>query len=163
MQTGNQKAFTMIELVFVIVVIGILSAIALPRFGGAAEDAYFAKAKTTLVTVRVAMKTERQKRILRGDFTKISDLGLSSAGASTTNAFDHFSGDGQTPTEYAPIFTYPIVNCATGQRACWDRTTATTYSYRFPTSGQADFVLDPNKTTLDCDPNDTSDCALIIK
>ena len=38
-----KKAFTMIELVFVIVVIGILAAVALPRFGRTGEDAHVAK------------------------------------------------------------------------------------------------------------------------
>ena len=156
MQTGNQKAFTMIELVFVIVVIGILSAIALPRFGDAADSAYFAKAKATLVTVRVAIKTERQRRILRGDFKKIGDLG-----DDTTNAFGLMEAD--SDGNQATIFQYPIVNCATGQKACWDRTSATTYSYRFPSSGQADFVLDKDTTTLNCHTDDISDCALIIK
>ena len=155
MQTRNQKAFTMVELVFVIVVIGILAAVALPRFGGAAEDAYLAKAKTTLVTVRVAIKTERQRRILRGDFKKIGDLG------DATNAFGLMEAD--TEGNQATIFQYPIVNCATGQKACWDRTSATTYSYRFPSSGTADFVLDKDTTTLNCATADTSDCALIIK
>ena len=155
MQISNQKAFTMIELVFVIVVIGILSAIALPRFGGAAEDAYFAKAKATLVTVRVAIKTERQRRILRGDFKKIGDLG------DTTNAFGLMEAD--SDGNQATIFQYPIANCATGQKACWYRENATTYIYRFPTSGDAKFVLDKNTTTLNCASGDTADCALIIK
>ena len=35
--TANRQAFTMIELVFVIVVIGILSAIAIPRFSDTAD------------------------------------------------------------------------------------------------------------------------------
>jgi len=38
-----RSAFTMIEVVFVIVVIGILAAIALPRFNEIGEDAHYAK------------------------------------------------------------------------------------------------------------------------
>ena len=37
--TKNQKAFTMIELVFVIVIIGILAAVAIPRLATNRDDA----------------------------------------------------------------------------------------------------------------------------
>jgi prepilin-type N-terminal cleavage/methylation domain-containing protein len=43
MNIKNQKAFTLIEVIFVIVVIGILAAIALPRFGKIGEDAHLTK------------------------------------------------------------------------------------------------------------------------
>ncbi len=159
MQIRNQKAFTMVELVFVIVVIGILAAVALPRFGGAAEDAYLTKAQTTLTTVRVALKTERQRRILRGDFKKIGDLG------DGTYAFSLMEAD--TDGNQADVLQYPMATCATGQKACWSRTDATHYSYIFPNAamasseGKAKFVLNDN-ATLVCD-NDAADCALITK
>lgn len=155
MQVKHHKAFTMIELTFVIVIIGILSAVALPKFGGVSEDAYLTKAKTTLITVRVAIKTERQRRVLRGDFTQIGDLG------DANNAFSLMQADADN--NQAEVFTYPIVNCAAGQKACWDRVDATNYSYRFPASGQADFVLNPANSTLNCAAADTTDCEKIIK
>jgi len=67
-----KKAFTMIELVFVIVIIGILSAIAIPKLGSTVDLAYMAKGKNTLAIVRSAIATERQKQILRGSFGSIS-------------------------------------------------------------------------------------------
>ena len=152
MQTANQKAFTLIELVFVIVILGVLAAIALPRFASTADTAYLSKAQSTLATVRSALATERQKRILRGDTTtNITDLSLDSLGAATTNAFDHFSADGQTTPAYAEVLRYPVKACGTNQRACWSHTAGTTvYSYIFPNSstgvdGQADFALVNNR------------------
>ena len=67
-----KKAFTMIELVFVIVVIGILTAIAIPKFAATRDDAIISKAKAEVAAMRSAIATERQKRILRGDFTNIT-------------------------------------------------------------------------------------------
>jgi len=71
MFTINRKAFTMIELVFAIVVIGILSAIAIPKFAVTRNDAVVTKGKTTVAALRSAIATERQKRILKGDFADI--------------------------------------------------------------------------------------------
>lgn len=71
-----KSGFTMIELVFVIVVIGILSAIAIPKFAVTRDDAIITKARTTVGALRSAISMERQKRVLRGDF---SDINISTA------------------------------------------------------------------------------------
>lgn len=85
-----KKAFTMLELVFVIVVIGILSAIAIPKFAATRDDAQISKARAEVGAMRSAVATERQKRILRGVFTDITDAevpGLLQYGLSS-----HWSG-----------------------------------------------------------------------
>jgi len=64
-----KNAFTVIELIFVIVIIGILSAIAIPKFSKTSELAYESRAESTVAALRSAIATERQKRILRGDTT----------------------------------------------------------------------------------------------
>ena len=145
-----RKAFTMMELVFVIVIIGILSAIAIPKFKGASDMAYDAKGQNTLSIVMSALSTERQKRILNGSFTAITDLG------DAANAFNKFDGGG------TDILDVPISNCATGQTGCWQRVDATHYKYLFSNSanGDAKFILQNSK--LICD-NDTADCNKLLQ
>ena len=60
------KAFTMIELIFVIVILGILSAVALPKFQGVRNQADIANVKAQLSTIRAAIANDRQRRIIMG-------------------------------------------------------------------------------------------------
>jgi len=104
MKNKNRKAFTMIELVFVIVVIGILSAIAIPRFAVTRDDAIITKARTTVASLRSGLSVERQKSILRGEFDDINgstvenllEYGLGSGWARSGNAFTFTGPDGST-------------------------------------------------------------------
>jgi len=57
----------MVELIFVIIIIGILSAIAVPKFSKTTEMAYKSRAESTVSALRSVIATQRQKNILRGN------------------------------------------------------------------------------------------------
>ena len=63
-----RKAFSMIELIFIIVIIGILAGVAIPRLATNSDTATVVKAKSTLAAVRSSILIERNKRILSGNF-----------------------------------------------------------------------------------------------
>ena len=150
-KTLPRKAFTITELVFVIVIIGILSAIAVPKFKNTMEIARDSKGASVLSSVMSALSTERQKRILKGDFTGITSLG------SGTYAFSTFSADrdGNTNDVVSPY----ISSCT--NPGCWARS-GISYKYYFADAaeGTADFKLDKNK--LVCDSDD-ADCSKLLK
>lgn len=79
----KRTAFTMIELVFVIVVLGILAAIAIPKFAATRDDAQVAKGRSDVAAIRSAIVSERQTRLLQGSSTYINKLH-----SSTTSLFD---------------------------------------------------------------------------
>ena len=62
----KRSGFTIIELIFVIVVLGILSAIALPKFIGSQKNAVIARGKSDVSAIRAAIMNERQKRLVLG-------------------------------------------------------------------------------------------------
>ena len=162
MSLKNRNAFTMLELTFVIVVIGILSAVAIPRFAATRDDATISKAKTTVAAIRNAVASERQKRILRGKFNKI--FKLSAASGNDKPIFDGFDGNTSNP-----VLEYPLQSCknATAQ-GCWEETTTGTkaspvseYTYKMPVSGSVIFELKNNK--FDCKNLSDTNCIKLTR
>jgi prepilin-type N-terminal cleavage/methylation domain-containing protein len=52
----NNRGFTLIELLIVVVIIGLLAAIAIPKFASTKEEAYVAKMKTDLRNLATAQE-----------------------------------------------------------------------------------------------------------
>ncbi len=147
----QKKAFTMVELVFVIVVIGILAAIAVPKLAVTRDDAVVVKTRTTVASVRSSLATERQKRILRGDFLPIYKL--SAAAGNNVLVFDAFDGNATNP-----VLQYPLTSCAaSSSQDCWKETVRGTvdgqgkvatvgeYTFYFSASSTAVFQLKDNR------------------
>ncbi|MDF1878230.1 prepilin-type N-terminal cleavage/methylation domain-containing protein [Sulfurimonas sp. SAG-AH-194-C20] len=116
----NKNAFTMIELVFVIVVLGILSAIAIPKFAATRTDAQISKGRADISSLRSAIMTERQGRLITGD-SKYIKVG--------TNA-----GEIDNGSLFGGVLTYGIKDSASSGH--WTNTggysdeNTTTYDYQ---------------------------------
>ena len=126
----SRNAFTMIELVFVIVILGILAAVAVPRFAATRTDAQIAAARADISTIRSAIVSERQTRLIRGDSSYIDKL-------STTAGPNLFTGSNDTnrtllmygiaPGDWAKIndTTYDITIAGTTTRFTYTVTAGT--------------------------------------
>jgi type IV pilus assembly protein PilE len=56
MRRGNQRGFTLVELMIVVIIVGILAAVAIPMYQGATERAKASEAVAALGTIRGAMR-----------------------------------------------------------------------------------------------------------
>lgn len=130
----------MIELVFVIVILGILAAIAVPKFAATRDDAKIAKTRSTIAAVRSGIVTERQQRLFRGD-----------------NSWIEFLDDNTTLT--SPYFTNVIKYGETD--ADWAETPVNTYTYSL-TGKTAVFTYEDINGTFDCTPK-TGLCATLTQ
>jgi general secretion pathway protein G len=146
-----KKAFTMIELVFVIVVIGILSSIAIPRFAATRDDAEIAKAIATIGAVKSSVATERQKRAIRGDYTVINALNVGGG------VFNRFSADRDGVSD--KVLETPVQGCA--ENGCWS-VAGGNYVYTMPDTGDAvQFTL--NGGVFECVDQDDPNCIILTK
>ena len=65
-KAGFTPAFTMVELVFVIVVLGILAAVAIPKLAASRDDAILVKGKSQISAIRSGIVMQKSKRLLEG-------------------------------------------------------------------------------------------------
>ena len=64
-----KNAFSMLELVFVIVILGILAAVAVPKLAATRSDAVISKIRTDVSSIRASIATHYQKQILEGNMS----------------------------------------------------------------------------------------------
>lgn len=144
-----RDAFTMLEMVFVIVVLGILASIALPRLAATRADAEITKGRADIASIRSAIVTERQSRLIQGDSTWISGL------SQDVNTL--FDGNGSST-----LLMYGIT--ASNNSGHWSSTDATHYQYHV-NSVDVNFTYDANDGTFTCDTGDGDSgatCQLLI-
>ena len=70
----NKKAFTLIEVIMVIVIIGILAAVSIPRFAGLTQDAKIGATKGALGGIRAAVYTEAARNETAGELSFPSNI-----------------------------------------------------------------------------------------
>ena len=133
----HKNAFTIIELVFTIVIVGILAAVAVPRLAATRDDAEITKARTMVASIRNALAMERQKRILRGNFDRIQAVG-----GINTGVFGNFEDNTSLPM----VLEYAEQNSTDNGR--WEfLTVGGTGTYRFhcrALGGNVDFTVSNN-------------------
>lgn len=133
----------MIELIFVIVILGILSAIAIPKFSGVREDAVVTKGQSQVASIRSGIALLKSKKLLEGNTTLPQQLDSADVNGS-------------------PLFTdvivdYPIYAKGNASDNGWMKKTtnsSTPISYEYYISGTP-VQFDYNKTTgiFDCTPH----------
>lgn len=87
-----KKGFTLIELMIVIVVIGVLAAITMPRFNGVVEEAKIARVQESLVNLRTAIDIYEAKH----DSVKFEDMFIEAKGPEDISITDSFYEDAYT-------------------------------------------------------------------
>lgn len=120
-----KKAFTMIEMVFVIVVLGILAAVAIPRLAVTRDDAIITKGKSQVSAIRSGIALQKSRNMLQGLNPAIPAVldGIVAASNDGDRLFNYNDGNASNILEY-PIFS------EANRDGGWIKTAANTYAFR---------------------------------
>jgi len=136
-----KKAFTVIELVMVIVILGILATIAIPKFGSTGQKAHIAKARSDVSAIRSSILSERQSQLIRGNNSFIDKLSDNDEILFTGN------GDGRV------LLTYGIASgTAEGK---WEKVEDKKYKFHID-SKEIEFNYDSTTGKFSCDRDDST-------
>jgi prepilin-type N-terminal cleavage/methylation domain-containing protein len=90
--TSNKKGFTLIELLIVVVIIGILAAIAIPKFANTKEKAYIATMKADLRNLVTAEEAYFSEKTAYGNLGDLGTMYQASSGVAVTATPDMGKG-----------------------------------------------------------------------
>jgi general secretion pathway protein G len=125
----TRKAFTMIELVFVIVVLGILASIAVSKMAVTRDDAQLVKGRSDVSAIRSAISLQRSKNMMRGMTNGGNPVHLDALSAATSNDGDKlFDYDSNSSNPKKKILDYPIYS--KNANGSWRKVAVDTYAFR---------------------------------
>jgi prepilin-type N-terminal cleavage/methylation domain-containing protein len=108
---SNRKGFTLIELLIVVVIIGILAAIAIPKFAATKDKAKLASVKTDLRNAMTAQEAYFSDFTTYGAFADLQSASNFTLSSGNTDAGSIGGSDGYEMTFNNPTISTGITQC----------------------------------------------------
>ena len=149
-----KRAFTMIEMIFVIVVLGILSSIAISKMAVTRDDAIISKGRSEVAAIRNAISLKRNTNILMGKGASYPSKLDALSGTTSSDGDPLFDYDSNKTDSNAKLLDYPIY---TKSKGGWRKVDTNKYAFN-ATAVDVNFTYDPTNGNFDCDDHDVKLC-----
>ena len=154
----TKKAFTMIELIFVIVILGILSSIAISKMAVTRDDAMITKGRSQVAAIRNAIALTKSQNMMEGKAT-LYPTKLDNLAGTTATTGKLFDSDGTNT-----ILDYPVY--AKNADGHWQKSGSNTYSYKVMNT-LVKFKYNKTTGSFDCHGQNSgtalADCKLLTE
>jgi prepilin-type N-terminal cleavage/methylation domain-containing protein len=145
-----KKAFTLIELIFVIVIIGVLASVAIPKFKNLTTHAKSSGVKSVVTSIQSSIDNIHGQWIINDNYKWIG-----ADGKDHTEDFNNSTGYPKKLDDGSKLFSYvlkvPIPACSDGKtNGCWKEEEDKKYSYYYSSSKVLKIEYNATNGTLEC-------------
>ena len=159
-----KKAFTLIELIFVIVIIGLLAAVAIPKFINLTSHAKTATIKSVISSVQDSIENIHAKWLVNEDFVWDADGDGNSD--LNDNGYPEILDSGKDETAlFKYVLKIPVYACGSKTQNCWKEYDDNRYEYIFNSDKILKIDYNDTKGLLECVDGDgvtKEECEKII-
>lgn len=155
-----KKAFTMIELIFVIVILGILSSVAISKMAVTRDDAEIAKGRAQVAGIRNAITLMRNTNMLQAMGASWPSKLDALAAATSAEGDAIFGYDSNSSDESAKLLDYPLY--AKNSNGHWRKTANNVYAFKVMNT-DVPFTYTASSGQFDCTHGTSNDAEKYCK
>jgi general secretion pathway protein G len=130
---NEKKAFSIIEIIFVITIISILLVVAIPKIGTMFEKANLTHIKSTVILIQEGIQTKKNQHTL----------------SNTLDLFNSLDEGGENL--FTNVLATPIQASQTTTSNSWKRLSSNSYQVYLNSESNVIFTYDPDTYTFSCD------------
>jgi prepilin-type N-terminal cleavage/methylation domain-containing protein len=161
-----KKAFTLIELIFVIVIIGVLASVAIPKFNNLTNNAKSSSIKSVVTSVQSSIDNIHGQWIINDNYKWIgADGNDHSADFNDSTGYPKKLDDGSNLFSY--VLKIPIPSCNGKNSGCWKEYDDNKYEYFFNSNDVLKLEYNASDGVLNCIKgegkyNDVNECVKVV-